>query len=71
LSEAGLRADAGGLNFSLRGDNRENAEAFRQMGEQFARSRGKDAADTDATAPAAAASYARRNAGAGRVDLNA
>ncbi len=71
LSEAGLSTDAGGLNFSLRGDNRENAQAFRQLGEEFARNRADDPAATEAQAPLAAGSYARRNAGPGRIDLNA
>jgi len=70
LSEAGLSTDAGGLNFSLRGDNRENAQAFRHMSEEFARKRSEDPAATDASAPVATGSYARRNAGAGRLDLN-
>jgi flagellar hook-length control protein FliK len=71
LSEAGLSTDAGGLNFSLRGDNRENAQAFRQLGEEFARNRADDPAANEAPAPLAAGSYARRNAGPGRIDLNA
>jgi flagellar hook-length control protein FliK len=71
LSEAGLSTDAGGLNFSLRGDNRENAQAFRQLGEEFARNRADDPAANEAQAPLAAGSYARRNAGPGRIDLNA
>jgi hypothetical protein len=71
LSEAGLKTDAGGLNFSLRGDNRENAQAFRQLGEEFARNRAEDPAANEAPAPLAAGSYARRNAGPGRIDLNA
>ncbi|MFN8725843.1 MAG: flagellar hook-length control protein FliK [Rhodospirillales bacterium] len=71
LSEAGLSTDAGGLNFSLRGDNRENAQAFRQLGEEFARNRADDPAANEAPAPLAAGSYARRDAGPGRIDLNA
>lgn len=71
LSEAGLSTDAGGLNFSLRGDNRENAQAFRQLGEEFARNRADDPAANEAPAPLAAGSYARRNGGPGRIDLNA
>jgi flagellar hook-length control protein FliK len=71
LSEAGLRADAGGLNFSLRGDNRENAHAFRDMGAQYARGRASaDDTPTDTPAPVAAGMY-RARAGAGRLDLNA
>ncbi len=71
LSDAGLRADAGGLNFSLRGDNRENAQAFRDMGSQYANKRGDDLPADDPAAPVAATTYASRRAGNGRVDLNA
>ncbi len=69
LSEAGLRADAGGLNFSLRGDNRENAQAFRDMGAQFADRR--NANDAETAAPVAPAGYVRPRAANGRLDLNA
>lgn len=68
LQEAGLKPDAGGLNFSLRGDNRENAQAFADMGRDF---RGKQARDDaelgagsrDAPAPQAAYRGTRRSAG--------
>jgi flagellar hook-length control protein FliK len=70
LSEAGLRADAGGLNFSLRGDNRENSQAFRDMGAQFAERRNADDGAENA-APAIAAGYVRPRAANGRIDLNA
>jgi flagellar hook-length control protein FliK len=70
LSEAGLRADAGGLNFSLRGDNRENSQAFRDMGAQFAERRNADNG-AETAAPAIAAGYVRPRAANGRVDLNA
>jgi hypothetical protein len=70
LSEAGLRADAGGLNFSLRGDNRENAQAFRDMGARFAERRDADTTGETA-APAISAGYVRPRAANGRIDLNA
>ncbi|MBL8830975.1 MAG: flagellar hook-length control protein FliK [Rhodospirillales bacterium] len=70
LSEAGLRADSGGLNFSLRGDNRENAQAFRDMGAQFANRRNAGEEADDAAIPVAAG-YARPRAANGRIDLNA
>lgn len=70
LSEAGLRADAGGLNFSLRGDNRENAQAFRDMGAQFAERRKADET-AETAAPAISAGYVRPRAANGRLDLNA
>lgn len=70
LQQAGFKADAGGLNFSMRGDNRENAQAFRDLGAQNqSRSGGRDDA-ADAAAPAPA-TYSRRRAANGRVDLNA
>jgi flagellar hook-length control protein FliK len=71
LQQAGLKADAGGLNFSLRGDNRENAQAFRDMGGQ-SRGRSNTGEDGgDAAAPVASTAYPRRRAANGRVDLNA
>ncbi|MFY7782256.1 MAG: flagellar hook-length control protein FliK, partial [Tagaea sp.] len=45
LQEAGLKPDAGGLNFSMRGDNRENAQAFADLGGEFRGRRGGDAED--------------------------
>ncbi|MBI1246195.1 MAG: hypothetical protein GC202_14430 [Alphaproteobacteria bacterium] len=70
LTQAGFKADAGGLNFSLRGDNGGNAQAFRESaGQNQTRSNRSD--DAKDTAPVAPASYPRRRAANGSVDLNA
>jgi flagellar hook-length control protein FliK len=68
LQEAGLKPDAGGLNFSLRGDNRENAQAFADMGREFRGKQGRDDAEPgavsrDAQAPQAAYRGTRRASG--------
>ena len=73
LQEAGLKPDAGGLNFSMRGDNRENAQAFADLGrEQRGRSgwSDDDAANTANAAPAQVqANYRAARRAAGGLDL--
>jgi flagellar hook-length control protein FliK len=73
LQEAGLKPDAGGLNFSMRGDNRENAQAFADMGrEQRGRANWNDGtADNSASAAPAPiqANYRAARRAAGGLDL--
>lgn len=73
LQEAGLKPDAGGLNFSMRGDNRENAQAFADLGrEQRGRANwgDDDAGNTANAAPAPAqANYRAARRAAGGLDL--
>jgi len=73
LQEAGLKPDAGGLNFSMRGDNRENAQAFADLGrEQRGRANwGDDTADNSANAAPAPiqANYRAARRAAGGLDL--
>lgn len=73
LQEAGLKPDAGGLNFSMRGDNRENAQAFADLGrEQRGRANwGDDTADNTAGAAPAPiqANYRAARRAAGGLDL--
>ncbi len=73
LQEAGLKPDAGGLNFSMRGDNRENAQAFADMGrEQRGRAnwRDDDAGNAANAAPATIqANYRAARRAAGGLDL--
>jgi flagellar hook-length control protein FliK len=69
LQEAGLKPDAGGLNFSMRGDNRENAQAFADLGREFRGKQGNGDAEPgnvvgrDTPAPQAAYRGARRASG--------
>lgn len=73
LQEAGLKPDAGGLNFSMRGDNRENAQAFADLGrEQRGRANWGD--DDSGAKPNAApapiqANYRAARRAAGGLDL--
>jgi flagellar hook-length control protein FliK len=73
LQEAGLKPDAGGLNFSMRGDNRENAQAFADLGrEQRGRANwgDDDAGNTANAAPAPVqANYRAARRAAGGLDL--
>lgn len=73
LQEAGLKPDAGGLNFSMRGDNRENAQAFADLGrEQRGRANWSDdnAGNSANAAPAPVqANYRAARRAAGGLDL--
>lgn len=72
LQEAGLKPDAGGLNFSLRGDNRENAQAFADMGREFRGKQGRDDAEPGVVsrdAPVSQAAYRGARRSAGGLDL--
>lgn len=71
LTQAGFKADAGGLNFSLRGDNGGNAQAFRDFGGQGQNRQGGREDGSEQSAAPAPAAYPRRRAANGRVDLNA
>jgi flagellar hook-length control protein FliK len=72
LQEAGLKPDAGGLNFSMRGDNRENAQAFADLGRENRgrQSGGVDGIDTGSSAPAPVqANYRAARRASGGLDL--
>ncbi|MBL0931239.1 MAG: flagellar hook-length control protein FliK, partial [Alphaproteobacteria bacterium] len=73
LQEAGLKPDAGGLNFSMRGDNRENAQAFADLGRDQRGRAGRESGG-DENAPTAApapihANYRAARRAAGGLDL--
>ncbi|MBN9496711.1 MAG: flagellar hook-length control protein FliK [Alphaproteobacteria bacterium] len=72
LQEAGLKPDAGGLNFSMRGDNRENAQAFADLGRDQRGRAGRDGGDDNASTAAPApihANYRAARRAAGGLDL--
>jgi len=73
LQEAGLKPDAGGLNFSMRGDNRENAQAFADLGRDQRGRAGRDGGGDDTMSNAAPApiqaNYRAARRAAGGLDL--